>query len=200
MILLTKLFTTPNLVINSTLRCPREIALFRMVTMGTLVIGSEHWVERQAARLQGFAIEPPGLMPRFDLAVEFFQRHPSKVMELEGQQIARYLIYSFTQLPCLFHSHLLPVFIPTIADHFPSILLFKPAEINAKQAAEESTVEDLCGMAAWLDSLFLGDNIDITLNYLMSGWCLLRLIEIAKKNAFSECPVLCNVYLNYPPK
>lgn len=64
-------------------------------------------------------------------------------MELEGQQIARYLIYSFTQLPCLFHSHLLPLFIPTIADHFPSILLFKPAKINAKQAAEVSTVDHL---------------------------------------------------------
>lgn len=38
--LLTKLFTTPNLVINSNLRCPREIAHFRMAAMGTLVIGS----------------------------------------------------------------------------------------------------------------------------------------------------------------
>lgn len=89
-------------------------------------------------------------MPRFDLAVEFFQRHPSKVMELEGQQIAMYLIYSFTQLPCLFHSHLLPLFIPTIADHFPSILLFEPAKINAKQAAEVSTVEHLKTLAGFM--------------------------------------------------
>lgn len=51
--LLTKLFTAPNLVINSSLRCLREIAHFRMAAMGTLVIGSEHWVERQTAQAPG---------------------------------------------------------------------------------------------------------------------------------------------------
>lgn len=51
--LLTKSFTIPNLVINSSLRCPRKIAHFRMAATGTLEIGSEYWVERQAAQAPG---------------------------------------------------------------------------------------------------------------------------------------------------